>query len=48
MTTPIPSLKILLIENDPAVATKFARRYRDRWRSFELQWVRQLSEVLSA
>jgi diguanylate cyclase (GGDEF)-like protein/PAS domain S-box-containing protein len=45
MTTPIPSLKILLIENDPAVANEIrAALSETHGGSFELEWVRQLSE----
>src|SRR6267154_3264092 len=45
MTTPIPSLKILLIENDPAVANEIRAALSETGGgSFELQWVRQLSE----
>jgi hypothetical protein len=45
MTTPIPSPKILLIENDPAVADKIraALATADSG-SFDVEWVRQLSE----
>ena len=47
MTTPIQSPKILLIENDPAVADKIraALAAADSG-SFEVEWVRQLSEGL--
>ncbi len=45
MTTPIPSLKILLIENDPAVANEIRAALSETGGgSFELEWVRQLSE----
>jgi diguanylate cyclase (GGDEF)-like protein/PAS domain S-box-containing protein len=47
MTTPILSPKILLIENDPAVADKIraALAAADSG-SFDVEWVRQLSEGL--
>src|ERR1700694_2123208 len=45
MTTPILPPKILLIENDPAAAEKIrAALARGGSGSFELEWVRQLSE----
>src|SRR6266567_8837106 len=47
MTTPILSPKILLIESDPAVADKIraALAAADSG-SFDVEWVRQLSEGL--
>src|ERR1700676_3670391 len=48
MTTPIPSPTILLIENDPAAADKIrAALATTGGGSFEVEWVRQLSEVLA-
>ncbi len=45
MTTPIRPLKILLIENDPAVADDVRAALADTsGGSFDLEWVRQLSE----
>jgi diguanylate cyclase (GGDEF)-like protein/PAS domain S-box-containing protein len=47
MTTPILSPKILLIENDPAVADKIrAALAAADGGSFDVEWVRQLSEGL--
>jgi diguanylate cyclase (GGDEF)-like protein/PAS domain S-box-containing protein len=47
MTTPILSSKILLIENDPAVADKIrAALATADSDSFDVEWVRQLSEGL--
>jgi PAS domain S-box-containing protein len=47
MTTPIPSPTILLIENDPAAADKIrAALATTGGGSFEVEWVRQLSEGL--
>src|SRR6266849_5080689 len=48
MTTPIPPRKILLIENDPAAADKIRAALAAAGSgSFELEWVRQLSEGLA-
>src|SRR6195256_2778112 len=47
MTTPILSPKILLIENDPAAADRIRAALTAAGSgSFELEWVRQLSEGL--
>src|SRR6202521_5857989 len=47
MTTPIPSPTILLIESDPAAADKIrAALAATGGGSFEVEWVRQLSEAL--
>jgi hypothetical protein len=47
MTSPILSLKILLIENDPAAATEIrAALTAGGGDPFEVEWVRQLSDCL--
>src|SRR5467141_3190031 len=48
MTTPVLSPKILLIENDPAAADKIRAALAAAGSgSFEVEWVRQLSEGLA-
>jgi diguanylate cyclase (GGDEF)-like protein/PAS domain S-box-containing protein len=48
MTTPYPPAKILLIENDPAVAGEIHRALAASVTgSFKVEWVRQLSDALS-